>query len=103
MEHVLGHRDEFVETAQAVSDLGCCDSERETGFEPATHCLGSNCATTAPLPRGAFKYTPRPPARQAALAGRVRTGGREVLPRSPLRPASHILAGIGTSDPLGQQ
>jgi hypothetical protein len=25
--------------------------ERETGFEPATHCLGSNCATTAPLPR----------------------------------------------------
>ena|GEM_PF-6427673 len=24
--------------------------ERETGFEPATHCLGSNCATTAPLP-----------------------------------------------------
>ena len=25
--------------------------ERETGFEPATHCLGSNCATTAPLPQ----------------------------------------------------
>src|SRR5262249_43133051 len=25
--------------------------ERETGFEPATHCLGSNCAATAPLPR----------------------------------------------------
>ncbi len=25
--------------------------ERETGFEPAALCLGSRCATFAPLPR----------------------------------------------------
>ena len=34
----------------AIPILECL--ERETGFEPATLCLGSKCATVAPLPLG---------------------------------------------------
>ncbi len=34
----------------AIPLLECL--ERETGFEPATLCLGSKCATVAPLPLG---------------------------------------------------